>query len=106
VNKACRYFEFREDIGEWCKLKQCTCLECLDTKSLYYVEKCPDRENEMDNSLPRMFHLMLQYNTLNPIIFARATGYVKPTLDEWLEAHNQLSPKSLYYVEKCPDRKE
>ena len=44
INKPCKHFEFRTDVGEWCKLKQCTCLECLDTKSLYYVEKCKDRE--------------------------------------------------------------
>ena len=44
MDKICEYFEITGD-GEWCKLKDRPCVECLDTRSLNYKEVCEDRED-------------------------------------------------------------
>jgi len=47
--EVCKYFELRNDVGEWCTLHDKTCVECLDEKSEGYIENCPDKEVESDN---------------------------------------------------------
>ena len=45
--EVCKYFELRNDVGEWCTLHDKTCVECLDEKSEGYIENCLYKEVEM-----------------------------------------------------------
>lgn len=44
MGKMCKHLELSDSSGEWCKLKGCTCTECLDLRSPRYEEICKDRE--------------------------------------------------------------